>query len=230
MASSAIHGQHRAAIAQKCALATLVLLAVVLSVLLLERPELVSGVRAWLGATDPSETQKVLVEAALIIYFLRSIPALFVFLPRGLGSGEAIGVGVWVILIFSSFAILTSGQAPWPASGWIGGVLYVFGSVVHSTAEFQRYRWKRRPENKGRLFTTGLFRYSMHANYLGDSLWSIGLALLVGHWLAWWVPITMITLFVFVHIPTLDRHLAQRYGADFEDYRRRTARLVPFLY
>jgi protein-S-isoprenylcysteine O-methyltransferase Ste14 len=36
--------------------------------------------------------------------------------------------------------------------------------------------------------------------------------------------------FVFNIIPSLDRHLEGRYGTQFNDYSRRTRKLVPWLY
>ena len=60
----------------------------------------------------------------------------------------------------------------------VGVVLFVSGSYLNTGAEYQRYRWKRRTENQGRLYTSGLFRYAMHINYFGDSLTYLGLALI----------------------------------------------------
>jgi protein-S-isoprenylcysteine O-methyltransferase Ste14 len=36
--------------------------------------------------------------------------------------------------------------------------------------------------------------------------------------------------FVFIIIPAHDAYLASRYGSEFEEYARRTKKLVPFLY
>ena len=36
--------------------------------------------------------------------------------------------------------------------------------------------------------------------------------------------------FVFLLIPAHDAYLARRYGGEFEDYARRTKKLVPLLY
>jgi protein-S-isoprenylcysteine O-methyltransferase Ste14 len=40
----------------------------------------------------------------------------------------------------------------------------------------------------------------------------------------------MAAMFVFLHIPALDRYLKERYGAEYVDWTRRSKKLVPFLY
>ena len=40
----------------------------------------------------------------------------------------------------------------------------------------------------------------------------------------------MLAGFVFVNIPILDAHLHDHYGAAFEEYARRTRKLIPFVY
>jgi protein-S-isoprenylcysteine O-methyltransferase Ste14 len=40
----------------------------------------------------------------------------------------------------------------------------------------------------------------------------------------------MLLGFVFANIPMLDAHLADRYGAEFAAYARRTRKLFPYFY
>ena len=40
----------------------------------------------------------------------------------------------------------------------------------------------------------------------------------------------MLAGFVFVNIPVLDSHLHDHYGGAFDDYARRTRKLIPFVY
>jgi steroid 5-alpha reductase family enzyme len=46
--------------------------------------------------------------------------------------------------------------------GVFGAILFVLGSWMNSYAEYARHVWKRQPENRGQLYTEGLFRYSRH--------------------------------------------------------------------
>ena len=108
--------------------------------------------------------------------------------------------------------------------------LYLLGSYLNTASEYQRQRWKERAENRGHLYTQGFFRWAMHISYLGDVLLFSGWALLTHRAWAFLLPLLMLVGFVAVHMPTLDKHLHTKYGAEFEEYRRRTKRLVPFVY
>ena len=101
---------------------------------------------------------------------------------------------------------------------------------MNSYAEFQRHAWKLRLENRGKLYTAGLFRYSRHPNYLGDVLSFSGVCLFTGRWFTGIVPALMLCGFVFVNIPVLDAHLRDHYGSAFDEYARRTRKLAPFIY
>ena len=49
-----------------------------------------------------------------------------------------------------------------------GFVMYAVGSYLNTASEYSRHLWKQQPETQGKLYTCGLFRYSMHIK--GDSL------------------------------------------------------------
>ena len=104
------------------------------------------------------------------------------------------------------------------------------GPILNTGSEYGRHRWKRDPANKGKLYTEGLFRHAMHINYFGDSLLFSGFALLTTSLWALLVPAIMTLGFVFQHVTTLDRYLADRYGAAFETYAGETKKLIPYVY
>lgn len=108
--------------------------------------------------------------------------------------------------------------------------LFLFGSYLNTGAELSREKWKKDSENSGRLYTTGLFRYSMHINYFGDLLWVTAYAILTRNWYSIFIPLMLFFFFVFVNIPKLDNYLASKYGKQFEEYRSKTKRLIPFIY
>lgn len=43
----------------------------------------------------------------------------------------------------------------WP-SDIIGGLLWVVGFTIETTADFQKYAFKQNPANKGRFISTGI--------------------------------------------------------------------------
>ncbi|HEU5350227.1 MAG TPA: DUF1295 domain-containing protein [Terracidiphilus sp.] len=175
--------------------------------------------------------RRALLAAAFSIYFIRVLFTVFVFLRRGMGWTEVFTIAPWVLCIFLLLAILGGFNAsPAGLLCFAGAALFLLGSWMNTWSEFQRHRWKLRPENKGRLYTLGLFRLARHPNYLGDLIAFAGLCLIAGRWITAVVPVLMLAGFVFVNIPVLDAHLRAHYGPDFDAYAKRTPRLIPFLY
>ncbi len=178
-----------------------------------------------------SPARRWLLFAAALIYFLRVLVTSFYLLKRKMGWGEAVLISVWVAIIDLLFAWL-GGVNP-RATGLVtvlGVALYIAGSFLNTGSELERKRWKERPENRGHLFTGGLFRHAVHINYFGDEVLFTGYALITGRAWALLVPLLMLAGFLFFSIPDLDRHLRAHYGAEFEAYASRTRSFVPFLY
>ncbi|WP_363321048.1 DUF1295 domain-containing protein [Desulfobacula sp.] len=109
-------------------------------------------------------------------------------------------------------------------------LLYLFGSWLNTYSEYTRYAWKKQLKNKGHLYTEGLFKYSMHINYLGDILLFIGFALITFRFSMLFIPLFMALNFIFIIIPRLDKYLAVKYGYEFEEYAGRTKKFIPGIY
>jgi protein-S-isoprenylcysteine O-methyltransferase Ste14 len=184
----------------------------------------------WIGRPGDLIRQ-ALIFAGFAIYYIRILFTEFVFLRRGVSWSEVWTIVPWLLLIIV-FLCLAGGTnpAPFAAAGILGVVCFVVGSWMNSYAEYARHVWKQQPENRGRLYTGGLFRYSRHPNYLGDLLLFSGLCLISGAWITAIIPLLMLAGFVFVNIPVLDSHLHDHYGSAFDDYARRTSKLIPFVY
>ena len=188
----------------------------------------VSGQLQLTPATGPT-LRRVLLLSASVVYFLRIAITTLVFLKRRMGWGEVGVVAAGIGGLHLCFAFLGGRQvAPIGVVEGLGALLYIGGSWINSGAELQRHLWKR--QHEGRLYTEGLFRYAMHINYFGDVVLFTGWALLTHYWLLLAVPALMLCGFIFLHVPTLDRYLAERHGQAFQMYRSRTKKLIPFLY
>jgi len=168
---------------------------------------------------------------ALTIYFIRVLFTEFRFLKRGISWTEVLTIAPWVLILYALLALAGgTNQAPFAAPAIAGAALFVLGSWMNSWAEHQRHAWKQRPENRGKLYTGGLFRLVRHPNYLGDLISFSGLCLMAGRWFTVFIPALMLCGFVFANVPALDAHLAEHYGASFRAYARKTRKLIPFLY
>jgi protein-S-isoprenylcysteine O-methyltransferase Ste14 len=193
---------------------------------------------AWVGrfwhadSWQPGDAaRRLCLGVALTIYFVRLLFTQFVFLRRAMSWGEACLIAVWVACIYIVLAMAGgTNPAPLRVAGAAGAGLFVLGSWMNSYAEYERHVWKQRAENRGRLYTLGLFRYSRHPNYLGDLISFSGFCLMAGRWETFAIPAMMLAGFVFANIPMLDAHLHDHYGAAFDEYAARTRKLIPFVY
>lgn len=175
--------------------------------------------------------RQILVSVALSLLLVRMALTSLVLLPRRIDPPEAIVVGVWIGIIQFTIGLSALGNGSPPGAGAAAGaVLFVLGSFINSWSEYQRKRFKAKPENGGRLYTGGLFSVSMHINYFGDMIWATGLALMTGSLISAAIPVIMTAMFVWIHIPRLDAYLAEKYGREFEDYASRTKKLIPWMY
>lgn len=192
--------------------------------------ETARGWFTWIGRTG-NELRRVFLAVGFSIYYVRILFTDFVFLKRGINWSEAFTVAGWLLCIVILLGI-EGGANPSMvgATGVLGAIFFLVGSWMNSYAEFARHVWKQRPENRGRLYTEGLFRYSRHPNYLGDLISFSGLCLISGVWVTAIIPILMLCGFVFVNIPMLDSHLHDHYGDAFDEYASRTRKLIPFIY
>lgn len=188
---------------------------------------------AWFGRQWPAGdlVRRAVLAVALSIYFVRLLFTEFVFLKRGMSWSEVftIAPGVFCVFVLLSLAGGTN-SAGLGVAGVDGIALFLLGSWMNSYAEYQRHVWKQCPDHRDRLFTRGLFRLVRHPNYLGDLISFSGLCLIAGRWYTAFIPVVMLCGFVFVNVPVLDAHLREHYGAEFDEYARRTRKLIPFVY
>jgi protein-S-isoprenylcysteine O-methyltransferase Ste14 len=193
---------------------------------------------AWLtfssispGNPSGSTDRQVVLLICILIYVARAAITLFVFVKRKIPWWEAAWGGGMIGLML--FLFLRDGlRTPQPLAfvDLIGLLLYVTGSYFGTASEYSRHIWKARSENKGHLYTERLFKHCRHINYFGDLLLFSGCAILTRQLWTGIVPLVMALNFVLVLIPAHDAYLARHYGSEFEDYARRTKKLVPFLY
>jgi steroid 5-alpha reductase family enzyme len=166
-----------------------------------------------------------------LIYFLRFTVDLFVFMQRKISWYEGGLVSVLFFLMFYIFTISAGSHTEPIGLIDIAGILmFLIGSYINTTAGYQRYVWKKDADNKGHLYTVGLFKYSMHINYFGDAIAYIGLALITREMLCLVISGTIIVNFIFIQIPLLDKHLGNKYKKEFAEYSRVTKKFVPFVY
>jgi len=161
-------------------------------------------------------------------------------------------ITVWVVLLplllvlkepapelsgFPASAASSSGQAG--LLSLLGSGIWLAGLVIEALADWQKFRFRNNPANKGKFVNIGLWRLSRHPNYLGEMLVWIGfyvfaLPALGSHtWVALISPLWIIWLLLRVSgIPLLEKSADKRYGMQqaYQEYKKRTALLIPFLW
>ena len=166
-----------------------------------------------------------------ILYGLRFMVGMFVFLQRKIAWGEGLLVSFLFFMMFYLFGISAgSHREPLGIVDYAGISIFFIGSCINYKADYDRWKWKQLDSSHGKLYTTGLFKYSMHINYFGDTLTYLGLAMLT-HTLVCYLVVLGITLnFMFYQIPKLDTYLRERYTDQFISYSASTKKFIPFIY
>ena len=140
--------------------------------------------------------------------------------------------GLAVLVSMPLLAIMSSPGETWNILDLLGLGLWVFGFYFEAVSDHQLVTFKSNPENKGKLLTRGLWAYTRHPNYFGDTVvwWSYFVfALAAGHW--WSFPGSLVmTLFIFhvSGVKLLEKSLT-RSKPGYEDYIRQTPAFVPNL-
>jgi steroid 5-alpha reductase family enzyme len=115
---------------------------------------------------------------------------------------------------------------------YIGILLWIIGFFFETVGDQQLKTFKAKSENKGKLMTEGLWAYTRHPNYFGESAmwWGIFLVSLAGlRDLPFIVsPIIMTLLLLYVSgVPLLEKKYKDR--EDFKAYTRRTNKFFPWF-
>ncbi len=134
----------------------------------------------------------------------------------------------WVVSLVIRGAIQQAGDTltPWLAAG---AVLAVAGLLWESIADWQLARFKADPANRGRVLDHGLWRYSRHPNYFGESCvwWGLWLMALPGHGWTLFAPLLMTFLLLRVSgVSLLEQDIGDR-RPEYARYRQRTSAFIP---
>lgn len=130
---------------------------------------------------------------------------------------------------------LAAAAGPGAARGWwvldsLGLALALFGLLFEATADLQMAAFKARATAPDAVMNKGLWRYSRHPNYFGESClwWGLALfALAAGSPWALLSPVLITFLLLRVSGITLQEpHLKERSPA-YADYMRRTSAFLP---
>ena len=113
----------------------------------------------------------------------------------------------------------------------IGVVLWLIGMFFEALGDLQLMLFKANPANKGKLLTTGVWRFTRHPNYFGESALWWGyyiIALVSGSWWTVFSPIIMTWLLLRVSgVAMLERTMKLKPG--YEEYMKSTSAFFPWF-
>lgn len=139
--------------------------------------------------------------------------------------------GALLLVISSSVAVIMArSEAP---IGWldiVGLVVWLIGFLFEVVGDRQLQQFVARPENRGKLMTSGLWKYSRHPNYFGEftmwwGIWLISLSVVGGAWTIL-APLTITVLLRYVSgVPLLEKKYTG--NPEWEIYQKKTSVLIP---
>lgn len=121
----------------------------------------------------------------------------------------------------------------------LGLVTFLFGFLMESIADYQKFMFKLNPENQHSFIQSGLWGYSRHPNYLGEWFVWLGvflfcMTLLQGYeWLAVLSPAWIYVLLRYISGGNLlEKSATSKYSdhPDYQSYLQRTGVFFPKLH
>jgi len=145
---------------------------------------------------------------------------------------------VWAVLIPAAVYLNLENPPAVSLLFWRGSALWLFGFIFEFVSDAQKYSFKNIKANRGMWIQTGLWKFSRHPNYFGETVLWWGIFIMVisslGIPLLWTIigPVFITLLLLFVSgIPLLEKSAEKKYGENSEyiEYKRRTSIFIPWF-
>jgi steroid 5-alpha reductase family enzyme len=113
-----------------------------------------------------------------------------------------------------------------------GLFIFLIGLLFEGIGDYQLYCFKRNPLNKGKIITSGLWKYTRHPNYFGEVVlwWGIGIFTIGSdlYLTAFLSPFILNLLLLYVSgVPMLEKKYEG--NKDWGEYKKITPTFVPFI-
>ena len=144
----------------------------------------------------------------------------------GLQASIMMIVGLPVFMFLSD----STNEIAFTSWSLIGVALYFLGLAFEAIGDSQLK--EHRKTNANSLITTGLWAYTRHPNYFGNSaLWfGITLFIMIHQPSLWWTiisPVVMTSILYFISTPMLERRMQKKPG--WEAYAAQTRKFIPWF-
>jgi len=114
----------------------------------------------------------------------------------------------------------------------LGALIWIIGFIFESVGDAQLAKFIKNPANKGKIMDQGLWRYTRHPNYFGESAMWFGVGIAASSvsfgFIGLISPIVITYLLVFVSgVPLLEKAMMERPG--FAEYASKTSVFIPWF-
>ncbi len=138
--------------------------------------------------------------------------------------------GLFLLMISASTMVVINSEGTLSWINYLGIAVWIFGFYFEAVGDHQLTQFIKNPANKGKLMTTGLWKYTRHPNYFGEVVQWWGLWLLVigaEYWqFAVISPLTISILIYFVSgIPLLEKKYQD--NKEYQKYAKKTPKFFP---
>lgn len=141
------------------------------------------------------------------------------------------GVLLWIISIPLLAAQIQPSPDHFTVLDYAGAALWVVGFFFEAVGDYQLARFKANPANKGQVMDRGVWRYTRHPNYFGDSAqwWGyFSIAAAAGGWWTIYSPLLMTVLLLRVSgVALLEKTLETR--PNYQAYMKKTSAFIPWF-
>lgn len=142
------------------------------------------------------------------------------------------GALLWLISAPLVAAQIADPRSRLGALDMLGTALWAIGFFFEAVGDWQLTRFKAQASNRGKLLTSGVWRYSRHPNYFGDAAQWWGYFLIAAAAGGWWTvlsPILMTFLLIRVSgVALLEKTLIET-KPGYREYAETTNAFVPWF-
>lgn len=114
---------------------------------------------------------------------------------------------------------------------FLGVFVWLIGFFFEAVGDYQLARFKAKSENKGKVMNIGVWRYTRHPNYFGDSAQWWGYYLLAASAGGWWTIVSPVLMTLFLlrvsGVALLEKTMQSRPG--YQEYIETTSAFIPWF-
>lgn len=141
------------------------------------------------------------------------------------------GILMWLISLTLAGAHAT-GKSSFGLPDILAGIVWLTGFIFEAGGDYQLQKFRSDAANKGKLLTTGFWKYTRHPNYFGDAAvwWGFGLfAIASGQWFTTAGALIMTFLLIRVSGVSLLEKTLRQTKPGYEAYMASTSAFLPFI-